>query len=71
MDARESRERTVAVSTHSRGEGRKPLYLAYLRDYSPTWPGLCFHRVMAKTGADAKWMAIESHKQGVGCSSHA
>ena len=61
---------TVAVFLHERephGSPRAPLYLAYLRDYSPSWKGCCLHRVEAARGADAKTIAIAQHKAVVGC----
>lgn len=38
---------------------RKPM--AYTRAYSPDWPGCCEHRLVARTGAEAKKMAIAEH----------
>jgi hypothetical protein len=34
--------KTVAVFQHERGPGRKPLIMAYTRDYNPAWEGCCF-----------------------------
>lgn len=64
--------RVVAVFEHARDRGRKPLIMAYSRDYNPAWAGCCLHAVSARLGgADAKRKAIGFHKQRIGCSTQA
>lgn len=43
----------VGTFTHERG-GKKPLIMAYLRDFNPNWEGCIVYYVAAKSGADAK-----------------
>lgn len=50
----------VGVFPH---EGKKKTrYMAYTRDYNPSWSGCCEHTVEAVNGNEAKRMAIETHK---------
>ena len=55
----------VAVFEHIR-PGRKSFFLAYLRDYNPTWEGCCMHIISAETGSKAKQLAMQEHRRNCG-----
>lgn len=51
----------VGVFTH---EGKTHArYIAYVRDYNPSWVGCCEHEIDAQNGAEAKDKAIKEHKE--------
>ena len=58
-----TRTYTVAVFCHPRSPGKKPAWIAYIRDYSPNWEGCCIHLINAEKSEDAKWAAIAACKQ--------
>ena len=54
----------VAVFVHSR-KGRKPLIMAYTRDYNSSWEGYNGVSVEAKNGTEAKKLAIAEIKRRI------